>query len=303
MKQDDATFVANTAELLRAHGYTVTPPAATPQPEPETYTAEEVWEKMEQGWVVYPADDPSFPGYIIDGSGNAAYEDGDTDCGCDEGMAGWVDDDRFTLSHIHPDAHEYAMQRHLAAGLVVGSRVEVVHHEQGEGARYWQGSTPVSSQHTVVEIRSGSSSLGLDNDKYVPAHCLRLLPAESAEPDEPYTPPCDAPVGFEWAGEARLPKKGEPYADVICCKAQASIATFDFECNPQHILRKLPDEPAFKPGDRAWVEVEVAEDVEDDGEVMVLVPRRDDIGSGTTCIYALASALRPAPPAAEGVGE
>jgi hypothetical protein len=36
---------------------------------------------------------------------------------------------------------------------------------------------------------------------------------------------------------------------------------------------------------------------------MVFVPRRDDISAGFTAVYALASALRPAPPAAEGVGE
>lgn len=49
MKQDDATFVANTAELLRAHGYTVTPPDAKPAtPAPfhagQTVDAATAWE-------------------------------------------------------------------------------------------------------------------------------------------------------------------------------------------------------------------------------------------------------------------
>jgi hypothetical protein len=146
------------------------------------------------------------------------------------------------------------MQRHLAAGLAVGSRVEVVHHEQGEGVRYWQSSTPVSGQHTVVEIRSGSPNLRLDNGKYVPAHCLRLLPAESAEPDN---------VDVD---------------DVM--------------------LEDIAPQPAFKPGDVVWVKGRTTIPVDSDGEVEV----RFGDESWQACSIP-ASALRPAPPAAEGVGE
>lgn len=64
-----------------------------------------------------------------------------------------------------------------------------------------------------------------------------------------YTPPCDAPDGFEFAGEFRAPNKGEwflmPLSHEPCHAAHKYTQDI-------HILRKLP--PTFKRGDRVLVE-------------------------------------------------
>ena len=55
-----------------------------------------------------------------------------------------------------------------------------------------------------------------------------------------------------------------------------------------------PEDRAWKPGDRAWVEVEVVNGVPDgDGEVRVKTPRCDGVFNPTA--YTLASALRETP--------
>lgn len=103
------------------------------------------------------------------------------------------------------------------------------------------------------------------------AELLRAHGYTVTPPDAPYTPPCDAPNGFEWAGEERCPRENEWYWSMAY--RRPALASFDFETDKHHIFRKLP--PQLKVGDRRWVEVIVCREPDCDGDVKVEFPSGD----------------------------
>ena len=285
--------------LIRDNFATCSPPA------PQTYTAEEAWGKMAEGYRVDVVGGGDNPDGVWHMNGASVICDVNDDSIAYPTRAVWLSsEDAYTLHGIHPEAHKHALQRHIAAGMVVGSRVGVVDVDGGGSLgracipKYHAGKTRV-----VEEVLDGDVYLNVTaGGWHYPAHCLRLI---QAEPEAAYTPPCDAPDGFEWAGGARVPQEGEYYWNAAANKpTEAAYQTH----STRHILRKLPPpkpedqvppatktaegggDAGWKVGDRAWVEVEVRRDAyaENNGNCVVSI-------DGLTA-YCPPSALHPTPP-------
>ena len=127
---------------------------------------------------------------------------------------------------------------------------------------------------------------------------------------EDYTPPCEAPYGFEWAGEYRALKAGDWYQHPETENVGPLAMQADGDCldhMTRHILRKLPAAPKpedqvppatrtadgaagqggkpLKPGDKRGVEVYVVDgDPDEDGDVIVYL---DPIGNFAVAASAL----------------
>lgn len=224
---DNETFATSMIELLRDAGYTVTPPEAEPKPEPATYSAEEAWGKMEEGWRVdvslsTTGDDCKSRCWYLGGDGAVWYESaaGDRHSDMERPWLVAMQEYSFTLHGIHPDAHKHALQRHLAAGLTVGSRVEVVREaEDCEGGwpEYWTRSMSLGVQTVTATSDHAGGCIELDGGFDYPAHCLRLIEAEPKptfkEGDRVPIPLTVRNAEPDHAGEIRLsyvsPKSGD----------------------------------------------------------------------------------------------
>lgn len=154
---------------------------------PATLTAEQAWEKMEQGWQVNDAGRASSTSLQYMAGDGLVY---DTHYECDPFTKNeWLEhcSTPQTLHGIHPDAHAHAMQRLIAAGLKVGSDVEVMREAkdcEGGWGDVWVDSMHARGTHVVAGIDPvfgvALKTSDPDGPYHYPAHVLRLVEADPA---------------------------------------------------------------------------------------------------------------------------
>jgi hypothetical protein len=294
----------------------------------QTVDAAAAWEAMGQGWEVQRYNGVSRKGdyynSYMNGDGLAAWSDGNTGTLSKEAWSFNFRAYTFTLIRIHPAAHQHALQRLLAAGLKVGSRVEVVNGWEmgGGGFDIPQSDAPINCVGRVT----GVDNVGVvcecgDTCGIYPAHCLRLLPAEqdapAPNPEDQVPPATTTGEGVRvpeptkwcvWSREAGPPSvKHDTHAEA---KAEAERLAAKHPGREFKVLGQVGENvvadppPRFKKGDRVVLEAVVTSREPDiDGDWLVAcagcgmtAKKRSEVGRS---FFAAASALRPA----KGVGE
>ena len=167
---------------------------------PQTYTAEEAWGKMEEGYECWSMDRGCYSRGYLNGDGRVAWTEGDDTYAIHHFVAG--NKHQYRTGKIHPEAHKHALQRHIAAGMVVGSRVEVVGGwKMGDGGFDIPAAmAPINCTGSVTgfDDRGVRCRVGNIHSIY-PAHCLRLIEAEPEAASPPPKPEDQVPPATKTA--------------------------------------------------------------------------------------------------------